>query len=173
MDMEIIDTKIREKLEPHLEAMAKGAGTEYDILPTVLLTLVNKQADILGFQVNSENITHKQLDNLNGILDVNNSLQSEILIKINELNDKQEELSGIYFMGLKSSQEAGLKDILDCIQNNNNIVAEFLERQMVFENSLVKVQSELAWLKKMSFIGWVFYAATLSMLGGILFLLIK
>jgi len=115
MNSETIDARLRERLDPHVNALVDGSSTEYDILPAVLSSILNKQSSLSNNQTDLANLVHSQ----SGELKVSRESSQETLIEItnaiSDLRVSQSDLIDIKFGDLKLQQDTSFQEVSNAL----------------------------------------------------------
>ena len=154
-----VDEKLREKLEPHVEAIVDGSSTEYYVFPAILSTILNKQALLIQNQSDFANLIYSHTGELKVFRESNQESLAEIIRYINELKISQEHLVDLKFADLKIQQEKNIQVILN--------------QQKSLESNLLVAQGERKAIKKNALINLILSVTSIVLLSGVLFVFLK
>ncbi|MGZ3814825.1 MAG: hypothetical protein ACXVA0_24035 [Mucilaginibacter sp.] len=173
MNLETIDSRLREKLDPHVSALVDGSSTEYDIFPAVLSTILNKQLSLINNQTNLANLVDSQLEELKVSRDSNQEALIEINNSINELRAIQNNINDVKFGDLKLQQDTSFQEVSNALTGLNELISGILKQQNSLEGSLLVAQEERLSIRKISISNLILSIISVALLIGILFVLLK
>jgi len=184
MNLEKIEEKIKDKLEPHMKALSIGECTEYDFLPALFSIILNNQ----NLLKNRQDESYCTLNELSKIINDLKLSQLELIeSKFSEINKLGEsnheeilkntisvyELAERNLSELEVKQNSSFQEVLNSSDANNKIVSDLLKTQLLFENSLIAVKEEISTIKKIAAFILLFSILAMGILIYILFIFMK
>jgi len=167
MNLETIDAKLRERLDPHVNALLNGSSTEYDILPAVFSVILNKQSSLIDSQNNIANSINYQ----SGELKSSHESDQETLIKIISLINNQNDIFDVKLGDFKLQQDTDFKEILNSLTGINELISGLLKKQDSLESALLLAQNERLSIRKISISNLIFSITSIALLASILFII--
>lgn len=154
MNLETIDARLKERLDPHINALVDGSSTEYDILPAVLSTILNKQSSLINDQTDLANLLHSQSGELKVSHESSQKILIEIINLINGLVVSQSDLADVKLGGLKLQQDASFQGVSNAINElgvsqSNLVDVKFGDLKLQHDASFQEVSDALTGLNEL------------------------